>query len=49
MRAFPARQIAVADLADLSRGLSDAEAEELKSLRKIYPDLPPDPDDPLLP
>ena len=35
-------------LADLSRGLSDAEAEELGSLQKIYPDLPPDPDDPLL-
>ena len=34
-------------LADFSRGLSDAEAEELESLRKIYPDLPPDPDDPL--
>jgi hypothetical protein len=24
-----------------------AENEELESLRKIYPDLPPDPDDPL--
>ena len=35
-------------LADLSRGLSDAEAEDLGSLQKIYPDLPPDPDDPLL-
>ena len=34
------------DFADLSSGLSDAEAEELKSLRKIYPDLPLDPDDP---
>ena len=35
------------ELADFSRGLSDAEAEELESLRKIYPDLPPDSDDPL--
>jgi hypothetical protein len=30
-----------------SSGLSDAEAEELESLREIYPDLPPDPNDPL--
>jgi hypothetical protein len=28
-------------------GLTDAEVAELESLRKIYPDLPPDPDDPL--
>jgi hypothetical protein len=30
-----------------SRALTDTETEELESLRKIYPDLPPDPDDPL--
>ena len=34
-------------LADFSRGLGGAETEELQSLRKIYPDLPPDSDDPL--
>jgi hypothetical protein len=33
------------ELANISRGLSDAEAEELASLLKIYPDLPPDPAD----
>jgi hypothetical protein len=30
-----------------SSGLSDAETEELESLRKVYPDLPPDPNDPM--
>ena len=30
-----------------SRALTDTETEELESLRKIYPDLPADPDDPL--
>jgi len=33
--------------ADFSRRLSSAETEELESLRKAYPDLPPDPNDPL--
>jgi hypothetical protein len=33
--------------AGFSRRLSSAETDELESLRKAYPDLPPDPNDPL--
>jgi hypothetical protein len=35
------------EYADFSRRLSSAETDELESLRKAYPDLPPDPNDPL--
>jgi len=41
------RRIRDLEMQDFSRGRSAAEQDELDNLQTLYPDLPPDPDDPL--